>query len=227
MTDIAVLNIGITCDSKPTIDGLEAVSAAAAGAATAARNFQSATQRLYDDMAKMVQQYAQMAKEIGYVATATAALSSAFTSLSDTAKKSMDDISGYITQLYQKISQINIGKTFSEGFEQAEKVVTSLASKIGNMISSMSNAGMAGFNVGKGVLQGPSISEADFLKNFETMGEKISFKLGAAIGSAFELDGAANGKVEDIQRLIDGANWAPSELKKKFYLIDFLVKNTS
>lgn len=35
-----------------------------------------------------------------------------------------------------------------------------------------------------------------------------------------ELDGAANGNVENIQELIDGANWSPTELKKKIYLID-------
>ena len=35
-----------------------------------------------------------------------------------------------------------------------------------------------------------------------------------------ELDGAKNGKVEHIQDLIDGAQWAPQELKKKVYIID-------
>jgi len=35
-----------------------------------------------------------------------------------------------------------------------------------------------------------------------------------------ELDGAANGNVENIQSLIDGARWSPNELKRKVYLID-------
>lgn len=36
----------------------------------------------------------------------------------------------------------------------------------------------------------------------------------------FELDGAANGKVENVSALIDGANWGPSQLKRKVYIID-------
>lgn len=35
-----------------------------------------------------------------------------------------------------------------------------------------------------------------------------------------ELDGGANGNIENIQELIEGATWAPSELKKKVYIID-------
>tara|TARA_R110000824_G_scaffold12226_7_gene53588 strand:- start:18704 stop:19807 length:1104 start_codon:yes stop_codon:yes gene_type:complete len=35
-----------------------------------------------------------------------------------------------------------------------------------------------------------------------------------------ELDGAANGNVENIQNLIEGALWNPSYLKKKVYIID-------
>ena len=35
-----------------------------------------------------------------------------------------------------------------------------------------------------------------------------------------ELDGAANGNVESIQSLIDGARWSPNELKRKVYIID-------
>ena len=35
-----------------------------------------------------------------------------------------------------------------------------------------------------------------------------------------ELDGAAHGKVEHITALIDGANWGPSQLKRKVYIID-------
>jgi DNA polymerase-3 subunit gamma/tau len=35
-----------------------------------------------------------------------------------------------------------------------------------------------------------------------------------------ELDGAANGKVEHITALIDGARWNPSQLKRKVYIID-------
>jgi len=34
-----------------------------------------------------------------------------------------------------------------------------------------------------------------------------------------ELDGAANGNVENVQSLIEGANWSPSELKRKVYII--------
>jgi DNA polymerase III subunit gamma/tau len=35
-----------------------------------------------------------------------------------------------------------------------------------------------------------------------------------------ELDGAANGKVEHISALIEGAKWSPSQLKRKVYIID-------
>jgi DNA polymerase-3 subunit gamma/tau len=35
-----------------------------------------------------------------------------------------------------------------------------------------------------------------------------------------ELDGAANGNVENVQNLIEGANWSPSELSRKVYIID-------
>lgn len=35
-----------------------------------------------------------------------------------------------------------------------------------------------------------------------------------------ELDGAANGKVEHISALIDGASWSPTQLKRKVYIID-------
>ena len=35
-----------------------------------------------------------------------------------------------------------------------------------------------------------------------------------------ELDGAANGKVENITPLLDGAKWNPSQLKRKVYIID-------
>lgn len=35
-----------------------------------------------------------------------------------------------------------------------------------------------------------------------------------------ELDGAANGKVENITSLIEGAKWSPSQLKRKVYIID-------
>ena len=35
-----------------------------------------------------------------------------------------------------------------------------------------------------------------------------------------ELDGAANGKVEHVTALIDGARWSPNQLKRKVYIID-------
>ena len=35
-----------------------------------------------------------------------------------------------------------------------------------------------------------------------------------------ELDGAANGNVEHVESLIEGAQWSPTELKKKVYIID-------
>ena len=35
-----------------------------------------------------------------------------------------------------------------------------------------------------------------------------------------ELDGAKNGNVENVQELIESARWAPTELKKKVYIID-------
>ena len=35
-----------------------------------------------------------------------------------------------------------------------------------------------------------------------------------------ELDGAKNGNVENVVELIDSAKWAPTELKKKIYIID-------
>jgi DNA polymerase III subunit gamma/tau len=35
-----------------------------------------------------------------------------------------------------------------------------------------------------------------------------------------ELDGAANGKVENISQLIEGAKWSPTQLKRKVYIID-------
>ena len=35
-----------------------------------------------------------------------------------------------------------------------------------------------------------------------------------------ELDGASNGDVEHIDRLIEGAQWSPTALKKKIYIID-------
>ena len=35
-----------------------------------------------------------------------------------------------------------------------------------------------------------------------------------------ELDGAANGKVEHVSALIDGARWSPSQLNRKVYIID-------
>lgn len=47
----------------------------------------------------------------------------------------------------------------------------------------------------------------------------VSIRDGVAM-DVIELDAAANGKVEDVQQLIDGANWAPSELKRKVYIID-------
>jgi DNA polymerase III subunit gamma/tau len=35
-----------------------------------------------------------------------------------------------------------------------------------------------------------------------------------------ELDCAANGNVENVQALIEGANWSPTELKRKVYILD-------
>jgi DNA polymerase III subunit gamma/tau len=42
-----------------------------------------------------------------------------------------------------------------------------------------------------------------------------------------ELDGAANGTVENVQSLIDGANWSPTELSRKVYIIDECHQLTS
>lgn len=46
-----------------------------------------------------------------------------------------------------------------------------------------------------------------------------TIKEGVAM-DVIELDGAANGNVENVQSLIEGANWSPSELNRKVYIID-------
>lgn len=186
MTDVAVLSIGIQAHgADDTRNKLNDVHDASEKLERKAKEVSSAFQKMWDETKRFMDQFTQMQQIIAASAAAIGTLGFALYNFSETARQTIDNVFGYVQQLSQRLATIDIGKTLSEGFSRAETVVISLANRVTDLFSRLTSSGMAGFGFGSGGgLAGAS--QDQFLRDFETLGERISFKLGSAIGQAFD-----------------------------------------